>query len=345
MNEASNDYVGNRSVAPGPMPDDSGGTAICWGAILAGAAAAAALSLVLLILGAGLGLSAVSPWTYQGMSAPALGMSGILWLTFTQLAASGVGGYMAGRLRTRWMGTPADEVYFRDTAHGFLAWGVASLATAALLSTVTAGILGTGAQAAGKVAGGAATTAVAAVAGGAALAADDGDDGGMPGSAYFIDSLFRSGGAAPSTASAASPTPAADGTTFTPAPTTSGTPASATQQATGRQAAEVTRIFARGIASEGALPPDDSSYVAQLIAQRTGIPQAEAEQRVNTAYTQMQTAMRDAQTKVQQTADEARKAAALTALWLAMSLFVGAFVASVTALWGGRTRDAVDVTY
>ena len=73
---------------------------VSWGAILAGAAAAAALSLILLILGTGLGLSSVSPWAGQGASAIAFGLTTIAWLTFTQLAASGMGGYLAGRLRT-----------------------------------------------------------------------------------------------------------------------------------------------------------------------------------------------------------------------------------------------------
>ena len=65
-------------------------SAVSWGAIVAGAAGAAALSLILLILGVGLGLSSVSPWSGQGsISAQAFGISTILWLTFTQLAASG----------------------------------------------------------------------------------------------------------------------------------------------------------------------------------------------------------------------------------------------------------------
>ena len=104
------------------------GSAVSWSAIFAGAAAAAVLSLILLLLGAGLGLSSVSPWANKGVSAGALGISTIIWLTVTQIIASGMGGYLAGRLRTRWAGVHADEVYFRDTAHGFLAWTVATLA-------------------------------------------------------------------------------------------------------------------------------------------------------------------------------------------------------------------------
>ncbi len=96
-------------------------SAVSWGAIVAGAAAAAALSLILLMLGVGLGLSAVSPWARDGVSATTFGVSTIVWLTLTQLLASAMGGYLAGRLRTKWAAAHSDEVYFRDTAHGFLA--------------------------------------------------------------------------------------------------------------------------------------------------------------------------------------------------------------------------------
>ncbi len=128
-------------------------SAVSWGAILAGAAAAAALSMILLILGTGLGLSSVSPWALDGVSATTFGVSTIIWLTLTQLIASGMGGYLAGRLRTKWVEVHADEAYFRDTAHGFLTWAVASLATAALLTTVIGSIIGGGVKAGASVVG------------------------------------------------------------------------------------------------------------------------------------------------------------------------------------------------
>lgn len=96
-------------------------SAVSWGAFAASAAAAASLSLILLMLGIGLGLSAVSPWKQDGISATSFGISTIVWITFTQLIASAMGGYLAGRLRTRWVAIHTDEVYFLDTAHGFLA--------------------------------------------------------------------------------------------------------------------------------------------------------------------------------------------------------------------------------
>jgi hypothetical protein len=122
---------GNTTVTPGVVHGDAAVSATSWGAIIAGALAAAALSFILIILGLGLGLSSVSPYSYN--DAP-LGTAAIVWLAFTQLAAAGIGGYMAGRLRTRWAGVHTDEVYFRDTAHGLLAWAVATLLTVALLA-------------------------------------------------------------------------------------------------------------------------------------------------------------------------------------------------------------------
>ena len=137
-----------------------------WGAIFGGAAAAGALSLILLLLGTGLGLSSVSPWATEGIDASTFGVSSILWITFMQLAASGMGGYLAGRLRTKWTGVQTDEVYFRDTAHGLLAWAVATFGTAALLTSVIGSIIGGGIQAGAAVVGSATSAAV----GGAAVA-------------------------------------------------------------------------------------------------------------------------------------------------------------------------------
>jgi hypothetical protein len=110
--------------------------AVSWQAIVAGAAAAAALSLILFMLGIGLGLSAVSPWTNFEASAGAITTGAILWITCVACASSGLGGYLAGRLRESWPGVQRDEVYFRDTAHGFLAWALATLVTAGVLASV-----------------------------------------------------------------------------------------------------------------------------------------------------------------------------------------------------------------
>ncbi|WP_339526629.1 hypothetical protein [Pseudomonas sp. EA_35y_Pfl2_R111] len=297
-------------------------SAVSWGAILAGAAAAAALSLILLILGTGLGLSSVSPWVNDGISATTFGVSTILWVTFTQLAAAGMGGYLAGRLRTKWLDVHTDEVFFRDTAHGFLAWAIATLATAALLTSVTASIVNGGVQAGASMAGGVATTAVAATAGGAAAGSDmpseDADSGAV---GYFLDSLFRRD------LNRGVNVPGSTPRALTP------------QQETAVSMAEVTRIYMNAIRT-GALPADDASYVGQVVAQRTGLTQQEAEQRVNDTFSRLQTSLNEAETATREAADSARKASAYTALWLFISLLIGAFVASFAAPYGGRQRDA-----
>ncbi len=117
-------------------------SAVSWSAIFAGAVAAAALSLILLVLGIGLGLSVVSPWVAATPTESQMTWSTIAWIFITAFAASGLGGYIAGRLRSRWPATQQDEVYFRDTAHGFLAWPVATLLTAAVFTSVIGSLLG-----------------------------------------------------------------------------------------------------------------------------------------------------------------------------------------------------------
>ncbi len=159
---------------------------VSWGAVLAGAAAAAALSFILLILGVGLGLSAVSPWSY---SANIMGKSTIIWLAFTQLAAAGIGGYIAGRLRVKWAGVHSDEVYFRDTAHGLLAWAVATLLTAVLMAGAIHAVLG----GAVDIAVGAESVVATPVAKGAMTDLSSSPVG------YFSDVLLRSDQAAPET--------------------------------------------------------------------------------------------------------------------------------------------------
>ena len=130
-----------------PYVDSQHRSGVSWAAIFAGAAAAAALSLILVVLGAGLGFAATSPWADEGASAQTLGVSAIIWLLLTQIFASGLGGYIAGRLRVKWANLHGDEVYFRDTAHGFLAWAVATLVAAMLILSTAGGLATAGAQA------------------------------------------------------------------------------------------------------------------------------------------------------------------------------------------------------
>lgn len=297
----------------GPLP--SGNihnqlNAVSWGAILAGAAAAAALSLSLLILGTGLGLSSVSPWAFSGVTATTFGVTTILWLTFTQLIASGVGGYIAGRLRTKWVDTQFDEVYFRDTAHGFLAWAVAALATAALLTSVISSIVSGGIQAGVTAAGDVASTAAVAE---LDRVKPEHYNGPM---AYFVDSLFRRDINVAIAKTGGVPEPIfLHGAPF-----------------------EVSRIFLNSIHT-GPLPPEDIRYVGQVVADRTGLTQQAAETRVTDTYNRVQSKLHNAEILAKEAADKARKATAYAALWLFISLLIGAFVASLSATYGGRQRD------
>ena len=104
---------------------ESSQSAISWAAIFAGGVAAFATAFILLALGAGIGLSSVSPYANAGMSLTAFAISAAVWLIIVQWLSSALGGYLAGRLRTKWTNVHADETVFRDTAHGLLAWSVA----------------------------------------------------------------------------------------------------------------------------------------------------------------------------------------------------------------------------
>jgi len=131
----------------------------------------AALSLILLALGAGLGLSSVSVWSSEGVSSSMIGTGAIVWLILMQIMSSSLGGYLAGRLRTKWASIHTDEVYFRDTAHGFLAWCVSLVVTAAFLASAAASMAGV-TLSAGKTGA-------------------DSQAGRFEPNAYFVDTLLR----------------------------------------------------------------------------------------------------------------------------------------------------------
>lgn len=310
-NAATSDVLKQEKTGITTVPIQTQASAVSWGAIVAGAAAIAALSLILLILGTGLGLSSVSPWSHNGVSAMTFGVSTILWLTFTQLFASGIGGYLSGRLRTKWIAVHSDEVYFRDTAHGFLAWAVATLATAAILTTVIGSIISGGVQAGATVARGVATTAAAATVSvastaGSGIVNSNSESSSMD---YFIDSLFRKDVS---------------------------TDSSAVIPATGTL--EVARIFINSIQTKN-LPEEDIRYIGQVVAQHTDLTQQNAEKRVRDTFTRIQEKLQDAETISKEAADQARKASSYASLWLFISLLIGAFVASFSATYGGRQRD------
>jgi hypothetical protein len=167
--------VVDRETPIGVGRNETYASGVSWAAVAGGAFVAAALSLILLSLGTGLGFSAVSPWSNNGPSAAAIGGGAIVWLILTQVLASALGGYLGGRLRTKWTGLHTDEVYFRDTAHGLLVWSVGMVITAGFLATSAASFAGTQKSVA---------------------ATSSTQESSIDPTAYFVDALLRGNGSA-----------------------------------------------------------------------------------------------------------------------------------------------------
>ena len=268
-----------------------------WGAVLAGAFLAAALSFVLLTFGTAIGLSATSPWPNSGLSARVLASLAIFYVMAQQIGSLMVGGYVAGRMRGRWNETTEHEVEFRDGLHGALVWAV-GIVIGALLAMSAAGAV---AQKAADVAG---QTAASATAGSGRAAVDT-----------VIDTLLR-----PTVAAA--PAPAAPGAT-PPAQTRA---RAVNPDNNDEVRAEIGRIMASSVAT--GMTEQNRTYLAQLVAQRTGISQQEAEKRV-----------REAEMAAREAADKARRAAVLTGFVTAAGLIVSLGAAWWAAMRGGNHRD------
>jgi hypothetical protein len=314
---------GTAYVAASGEPGSSR-SGVTWSAIFAGAAVAAAVSLILLLLGSALGFASVSPWPYRGASAAAFGVGAAIWLIVTQWIAAGVGGYLTGRLRLRWTGVHTHEVFFRDTAHGFLSWAVATLATVALIALAGSAVLGAGTRAASNVVAGAAQ-------GGMQGMAQRGPAGlGTP-SGYFTDMLFRVDN--PPAANAAPPA-------GTGAPSTDNARPPATGVMPGHDSrAEASTILLRSIGTD--MSADDKTYLAKLVAAQTGMSQDDAVKRVDAVNAQIKAT----EDKAKDAADKARKAAATASLFAFLALLIGAFIASIAAAFGGSQRDEYESVY
>jgi hypothetical protein len=250
---------------------------------------AAALSFVFLTFGVAIGLSTTSPWADSGVSAKTLAAIAVFFAMVQQIGSFMAGGYVAGRMRSRWGETNKDEIEFRDGLHGGLVWAVGVAIGAALFLSTAGSAVKMSSDVAGKA---------------AASAAANADP-----SAYSIDTLLRPGTGRPPVAGqgAASVTSAADTRT------------------------EVARIFAKATAS-GTLPENDKGYLASVVAQRTGLPQPEAEKRVTEAFAEANRAVKEA-------ADKARRASVLTGFVTAAGLMISFGAAWWAALRGGNHRD------
>ena len=224
--------------------------AASWPAIFAGAVVAVSITLILVALGPGHGIASAS-----------LAVTTAIWLVVTQWIAAALGGYISGRLRTRWMGTHEHEIFFRDTAHGLITWSVATMALAVVAAAAAVSAAGT-----------------------------------QGANTYSIDKLFRSGGSGVSSAAVVGSTD---------------------------PRLETAHIVANA-EKTGRVPDADRSYLVEQVAARSGVPMPEARSRVDAFFSD---------------ADAGRRAVARASIYLALSMLVGAFIASVSAVLGGRLRD------
>jgi hypothetical protein len=267
-----------------------------WGPVFAGAIAAAAISLILLTFGAAVGLSLTSPWPNAGARLWVVALAVAWWAVAVQIASFAAGGYLAGRMRHRWPET-SEEGQFRDNAHGFMVWAVGVLVGGLMLALTTGGVLRT------------ATQSAATVAGGAALSTSPAD--------YATDLLLR-----PESGAGVVTQPGAG----------QGTP----QRDQNDQAlrSETGRIFTSTLRNQ-AFSERDRTYLVRVVQTRTGLPEAEAQRRVDASVNEA----RDQEIKMREAADKARKAAVLTGFIAAASLLISLAMACFMAGIGGRHRD------
>jgi hypothetical protein len=275
-------------------------SAASWGSIAAGAVTASAVSLALVALGVGLGLSAVSPWTDTGVSASTFKVTAGVYLVLVAVMSSAIGGYLSARLRTKWVGIHTNEAFFRDTAHGFVAWAFATIISATVLGTAITHLVGGAASATASAGQAAANSNPAQV---------------------YVDRLFRRESPAASNAPASGTAPGSVSGPQSPAAGTSAGPNPATR-------AEVTRLWVASVQSDGQLAAADRTYIARLVVANAGLNQADAEKRVDEV---VQQAKADA--------DRLRRNGAQFAFWMTAALFFGAFAASLAAAEGGQHRD------
>jgi hypothetical protein len=113
-----------------------------------------------------------------------------------------------------------------------------------------------------------------------------------------------------------------------PAPASSPNSATPNNPNPNQSKAEVVRLWTSDFHESYDLSAADKTYVAQVVAARTGLSQADAEKRVNDVIAEAKAA-----------ADNARKGAAKLSFWLTAAMLFGAFAASLAAVEGGSLRD------
>jgi hypothetical protein len=272
-----------------------------WGPVILGTLGASAISIVLLTFGAALGLAGVSPYPYAGLSAKAIGILSATYAAIVVIISFALGGYLAGRTRGAWSGANTVESHFRDGAHGFGVWALSVvlgsvLAVSGATGAVKTALLSTTTVAAAGAAGATANPAITAVTGQLSTNATD----------YAADRIF--------------------------APAEGAAPAGSASRA------ELIPIVARAFAANlknPRLDVDDRTVLVRTVVRQTGLPQAEAEKRVDEAFANFKAA----EQKARDAAEAARKGALIAAFAAAAILAVACAAACAGASLGGRHRD------
>jgi hypothetical protein len=275
-----------------PVGTDQARSAVSWAAIAAGAVVAASTSLLLIALGGGVGLASLSPWAHTGVSAGTFTALTAMGLIVVQWVSAGVGGYIAGRLRTRWVSLHTHEVFFRDTAHGFITWATATLLVSAAAALIASSTAGAGLHAVSSI--GAGTAMGAASSAPSATSVDP----------YDVDTLLR-----PS-----NPSPAASGN--------AGPPAGNDMRA------QATRILARALTSDD-VSAEDRAYLAQVVSAQAGISASDAQTRVDNAVAKVQAAKVQAKQAADKARKAAEAASIFTALAMLVGAFIASVSAAL----------------
>jgi hypothetical protein len=283
-----------------PRADTTSLSFVDWSAVLAGAVLAAALSFVLLTFGTAIGLSATSPWPNSGLSAKVVASLAVFWIMALQIGSVMAGGYVAGRMRSRWH-EKGHEAEFRDGLHGALVWAVGILISAFLVFATVSAIAKAGTHFAAALTGSVTSSS-----------------GGMDG--IILDTMLRQTNTAQA---GAATTPTA--TSSSPTATSSGGPSRGGVSEEAR--AEMSRILASSVTT-GSITPENRARLAQLVSQGTGVAQQEAERRVD-----------DAVKAARAAADKARHAAILTGFVTAAGLIISLGAGWWAAMRGGDHRD------
>ncbi|WP_431323321.1 hypothetical protein [Rhizobium sp. YTU87027] len=284
------------------MPIESSKSALAWGPIIGGAVSATGITLILLLLGSGMGLTMVSPWSGESSSAATVGVSAALWLIVVQWLSSALGGYLTGRLRTKWAAAHTDEIFFRDTAHGFIAWALATVFVAGFLAASLTSLVGASASAAGTMAN------TAGAVGAANMATTKPSD---LSTAYFTDALLRpqqAGGRA--------------------------------REDDGAASAEISRILLQSAAS-GQINDADRTYIASMVSARTSLSEADARNRVDAVLKQIADAKAATQAALDKARKAAATTALVGSLSLLVGAFISSAAAALGGRQRDEQEDLV----